>query len=74
MDSVSATILTFGLVLLLASWVQLLFVSFKEDFSWGLSTLFLPPLSYLYGLFALEKCKAAIFMAIIGCVLVFVAL
>ena len=74
MDSLSATMMTFGVVLLLASWVQLLFVSFKDDFTWGLSTLFVPPLSYLYGLFTLEKSGAAMFMAILGWILVFFAL
>jgi len=74
MDSVSATLMTFGVVLLLASWIQLLFVAFKDDFSWGLSTVFVPPLAYIYGLFALEKCTASIVMAILGCGLIFFAL
>ncbi len=74
MESVSATLMTFGIILLLASWVQLLFVSFKDDFSWGLSTLFVPPLAYIYGLFALEKAGAAIFLSFIGCLLILFAL
>lgn len=74
MDSVSATFMTFGIVLLLASWVQLLFVAFKDDYSWGLSTLFVPPLAYLYGLFALEKAGAAILLSAIGWILIFIAL
>lgn len=74
MDSLSATLLTFGTVLLLGSWIQLLFISFKDDFSWGLSTLFVPPLAYLYGLFAWEKCTAALMMAILGWILIFFAL
>ena len=74
MDSLSATMMTFGVLLLLASWVQMMFVSFKDDFSWGLTTLFVPPLSYVYGLFSLEKSGAAIFMAFLGCALIFFAL
>lgn len=74
METVSATMMTFGIVLLLASWIQLLFVSFKDDFSWGLSTLFVPPLSYVYGLFTLEKSGAALFMAVLGWILVFFAI
>ena len=74
MDSVSATLMTFGVVLLLASWVQLMFVSFKDDFSWGLSTLFEPPLSYLYAFCAWEKAQAAIMMSVLGWILVVLSL
>ncbi len=73
MDSISATLMTFGIILLLASWIQLLFVSFKDDFSWGLSTLFVPPLAYVYGLCAIEKSAAALFMAVLGWILIFFA-
>lgn len=70
----STALLTFGVVLLLCSWVYMLTVSFKDDFSWGLTTLFLPPLSYLYGLFALEKSAGAMGLAIIGCFLIYLGL
>lgn len=70
MDSLSATMLSFGAVLLFISWVQLMFVSFKEDYTWGLSTLFLPPLAYLYGLFSWEKSQAAIWLSALGWVLI----
>jgi len=74
MEPISSTFLTFGVILLMASWVQLLINSFKADYSWGLTTLFLPPLSYIYGFFAWEKSAAAIVMAAIGWVLVFLGL
>ncbi|MFT7559439.1 MAG: hypothetical protein ACI93R_001350 [Flavobacteriales bacterium] len=72
MDPVSATFTTFGVVTLLSSWVYLLILSFREDFNWGLTTLFAPPASYLYALFALDKAGSAISLAMIGCVLIFI--
>ncbi|MBU2983906.1 hypothetical protein KO528_00960 [Saccharophagus degradans] len=74
MEATSATLLTFGVILLLASWVQLLIVSFKEDYTWGLATIFLPPLSYFYSLFALNKAGSALGLSILGMVLIFFAL
>ena len=75
MDSVSATSMTFGLILMIFSWVQLMFISFKEDFSWGLATVFLPPLSYLYAAFDFQKNQAPIWAAAGGItLLVFSAL
>lgn len=74
MDSVSATMMTFGVVLLIGSWIQLMFISFKDDFSWGLSTLFVPPLSYLYGIFSWQKSQAAILMSVLGWILILAAL
>lgn len=73
MEATSATLMTFGIILLLASWVQLLFVSFKEDFTWGLTTVFLPPLSYFYSLFALNKAGSALGLSILGMGLVLLA-
>ena len=52
----------------------MLVTSFKEDYTWGLATLFLPPFSYFYGLFELEKAKPALILAAIGGVLVFFGL
>lgn len=47
MEAITAAMVTFDAVALLASWVVLLIASWKNDFTWGLCTLFLPPLSYL---------------------------
>lgn len=74
MEPLSASFITFGVVILIISWVNLLIVSFREDYSWGLSTLFLPPLSYLYSLFSLEKAGASIVLAGIGGILIFLGL
>ncbi len=74
MDPLSASLITFGVILLLSSWVYMLFLSFKEDYTWGLTTLFLPPLAYFYGLFALDKAGSAVAMAAIGWVLIFLGL
>lgn len=74
MDAGSATFLTFGAATLLTSWVLLLIASWKEDYSWGLCTLFLPPLSYLYGLARLDKAGDAILVAVLGWVFIFLAL
>lgn len=74
MEATSATLMTFGIILLLASWVQLLIVSFKEDFTWGLTTVFLPPLSYFYSLFALNKAGAAVGLSALGLGLIVLAL
>ena len=69
MDATTAYLMTFGAAALLASWIVLLIVSWSEDYAWGLCTLFLPPLSYLYGLFRLDKAGEAILLAVAGCAL-----
>ena len=74
MEPTIAALSTFGVICLIASWVLMLITSFKEDFTWGLVTLFLPPLSYLYGLFSLEKAGGALFFAIVGMALILIGL
>jgi hypothetical protein len=72
MDASSATLFTFGLASLLMSWVLLLITSWKEDFTWGLFTLLLPPVSYLYALSQPSKAGAPIVFAIAGwCLILF---
>ncbi len=73
MEATSATLMTFGLVALLLSWVLLLITSWKEDYAWGLITLLLPPLSYLYALFRLDKAGQAMLVAAVGLVLLWLA-
>lgn len=70
MDPVSAVLLTFGLALLVASWGLLLVSSFREDFTWGLCTVFLPPLAYFYGLFNWSKAGDSIIVGVIGLFLI----
>ena len=73
MDPVSAALQTFGAILLVGSWLLMLKESFDADYTWGLTTLFLPPLSYFYGLFAWDKAKEAILMSVMGWVLIFLS-
>lgn len=70
MDATSALLMTLGAAILLGSWVLLLIQSSREDFVWGLCTLLLPPLSYLYGLFRLDKAGEAIALAVVGSLMV----
>ncbi|WP_339339572.1 hypothetical protein [uncultured Oceanicoccus sp.] len=70
MESISALFITFGGAALLASWVTLFITSSKEDFTWGLCSVLLPPAAYCYALFRLDLAKESIILAIIGCLLV----
>ncbi len=73
MDATSALLMTFGLAMLVASWVLLLAVSSKEDFTWGLCTLILPPLSYAYGLLRFDRAGEALGLAGVGWLLIFLS-
>jgi len=73
MDAIPASMTTFGVVALLASWVLLLIVSWQEDYAWGLCTLLLPPLSYLYALTRLDKAGQALLLAVAGWILLWLA-
>lgn len=73
MEATSAALLTFGLAMLLTSWVLLLIQSWKNDYAWGLCTLILPPFGYLYGLFRLDKAGQSILLAVIGLILLWMA-
>jgi hypothetical protein len=73
MEATAATLMTFGIAALLASWILLMIVSWKEDYAWGLFTLLLPPLSYGYALFRLDKAGQAVLLAAIGCLLLWLA-
>lgn len=75
MDPVSTIMLTFGVILLVVGWIQLIITSFNEDFTWGLATVFVPPLSYIYSAIgAFEKCKGTLTLTAIGLALVFFGL
>ncbi|MEE4659378.1 MAG: hypothetical protein V2J89_02860 [Halieaceae bacterium] len=73
MEATSALMMTLGAAILLGSWVLLMIASWKEDYSWGLCSLLLPPLSYLYALTRLDKAGEAIAMAGLGLVLIVLA-
>jgi hypothetical protein len=72
MDPITATFVSFGAVILFASWIYLMIIAFREDFTWGLFTVLVPPLSYFYSFFAWDKSKEALWMAIIGVVLLII--
>ena len=74
MDAATASLLTMGAATLLVSWILMMIVSWKEDYAWGLCTLFLPPLSYLYGLARLDKAGESLLLAVVGWVLIWLAL
>ena len=74
MDASSAALLVFGVVALLASWVVLLIESWKVDYSWGMCTLLMPPLSYLYSLSRLDKAGQPLLLAAAGWILIWFAL
>ncbi len=70
MDATTAVLVFGGVVLLAGSWIQLIFTATAEDFTWGLCSVFLPPLAYFYGLFEWSKAGDAIKMAIVGLVMI----
>lgn len=74
MEPISAIYTLFGIAALMASWITLLVVASKNDFAWGLFTVLLPPLSYLYAIFRLDITKESIFLAIVGCLLLWAGL
>jgi hypothetical protein len=73
MEPLSAALTTFGIAILAASWIMLIIASFREDFTWGLSSVFVPPFAYFYGLFKWQKAQEAILFAVLGWVLIFLA-
>jgi hypothetical protein len=73
MEATTAAMVTFGAAALLASWVLLLIASWKEDYTWGLCTLLLPPVSYCYAVFRPDKAGQAVLMAIAGVLLIALA-
>ncbi|GLS25812.1 hypothetical protein [Marinibactrum halimedae] len=55
MEPFSAMMMVLACILLLVSWVQMLWGAFSKDETSGLVTLFLPPLAYLYAFFQLKN-------------------
>ena len=74
MDAMSSFLLLGGGILLVGSWLSLIFAATSEDFTWGLCSVFLPPLAYFYGLFQWDKAGDAIKMAVLGLILIGVGL
>lgn len=66
MEASNALLMTLGVATLLTSWILLLVVSWKEDYAWGLFSLLLPPVGYLYSFFRLEKAGQVLLVALVG--------
>lgn len=73
MEPLSAVFWVFGLIALAMSWILLLIESFKHDYTWGLTTILLPPLAYFYALFRWNRSREIILIAITGWVCIFLA-
>jgi len=73
MEPTSAVLLTFGIAILLVSWILLLIAAWKDDYAWGLFATLLPPVAYIYGLFRLEQAGQSLLVAAVGWVFVFLA-
>lgn len=74
MEPISSLLVFFGAATLLISWVYMIIISFKTDYAWGFMSVFLPPLSYLYGLFNLGKTWQVVGLALLGSVLLIAGL
>ncbi len=74
MEPISSVLVFFGAATLLVSWVYMIIISFKVDYAWGFMSVFLPPLSYLYGLFNLGKTWEVLALAFVGSVLLLTGL
>jgi hypothetical protein len=74
MEPISSLLVFFGAATLLISWVYMIIISFKTDYAWGFMSLFMPPLSYLYGLFNLGKTWEAMGLAMLGSVMLLAGL
>lgn len=75
MDPISAVCLVGAACLLIASWVYMIIIaSDSGDTTWTLSSMFLPPLAYFYGLFAWDKAGDAIKLALLGLFLLWLGL
>jgi uncharacterized membrane protein YhhN len=66
-------LLTFGIAILLVSWILLLITAWRDDYAWGLFATLLPPVAYIYGLFRLEKAGQPLLVAAVGCVFIILA-
>lgn len=73
MDPLSAMLTVAGTALLFLSWGLLLATSFKEDFTWGLCTIFLPPLAFIFGFFRWSKAHEPLLIGLGGLLLLILA-
>ncbi|MDB4631544.1 hypothetical protein OAF61_03580 [Pseudomonadales bacterium] len=66
MEPLSAVMITFAAISLVASWILLIITAANEDFTWGLCSVFLPPLAYFYALFEWRKTADSLKFAGLG--------
>lgn len=66
MEPISATLMTFGVVLLVVSWIYLIFLSFEDDFTWGLCAVFLPFVAYFYAAIHWRRAQGVLGAAALG--------
>lgn len=66
MDALTATYTLLGISMLIASWVYLMIIAFKDDYAWGITSVFLPPLAYLYAAFNPSRAAPVLILAAIG--------
>ena len=66
MDQVPVILVFMGVAVMALSWIYMIIVAFKDDYSWGLCSVFLPPVGYFYGLFSWSKSWEFELMAVIG--------
>jgi len=75
MDPLSTTLLFMSLVVLAASWIMLIIAaSSSDDYAWTLTSVFMPPLAYLYALYRWETAGDSIKAAMLGFGLMIVSL
>lgn len=74
MEPLSATLITFAAIVLIASWVLLIITAANDDYTWALCSVFLPPLAYFYALFRWSDAGDSIKLAFVGLVLLWLGL
>ena len=70
MEASSSFLMTLGAACLLVSWVLPMITSWRAEFTWGMVTLLLPPLSYGYALFRLDQAGSSVAFAALGWLLI----
>ena len=70
MEASSSFLIPLGSVSLVVSWVLLLIVSFKEEYTWGMCSLLFPPLGFGYAFLRLDKASSVIAFAAAGWIMI----
>ena len=62
--------MTLGATSLFISWVLLLITAWREEYTWGMFAVLLPPVAYGYALLRLDKAGASLGCALLGWILI----